>query len=144
MDTKKCSSERHEDHVQIVALEDSNWSKTSGQAAFSTFCQFTVVAYEADGPAHLAEFHSIQRLGNHSPNESCFKLTKQVAQRCTSEFHMLSAGNFSPFCAMCSAFRHEYSPRYQDSEAGALHALQSATRQLRTTGGLASGSRSHG
>ncbi len=128
-------AERREDHAQALEIAALGRTPHSLGAALSTFRSFSR-ADGVDGAAYLAEFTSL--LGTHSipqamwPKEFFLKLTEKAAKWYATEYSPLPAGDFPPFATMCAAFLHEYSPRYQAAEA--FQALQSATRQIGTTG----------
>jgi hypothetical protein len=128
-------AERREDHAQALAIAALGRTPHRLGVALSTFRSFAG-ADGTDGASYLDEFTGL--LGTHSippamwPKELFLKLTEKAAKWYATEFGHLQSGDFPPFAAMCSAFLHEYSPRYQAAEA--FQALQSAPRQPGTTG----------
>ena len=128
-------AERREDHAQALAIAALGRTPHRLGVALSTFRSFAG-ADGTDGASYLDEFTGL--LGTHSippamwPKELFLKLTEKAAKWYATEFGHLQSGDFPPFAALCSAFLHEYSPRYQAAEA--FQALQSAPRQPGTTG----------
>ena len=129
------AAERQEDRAQALRIAALGRSPHRLGVALTSFRQFDG-ADGADGAAYLAELTAL--LGTHSiplemlAKEFYLKLTGKAAEWFAFEYDSLPPGECPPFGVMCSAFLHEYSPRYQ--AAAAYQALHSTTRQPGTSG----------
>ena len=129
------AAERQEDRAQALRIATLGRAPHRLGVALTSFRRFDG-ADGADGAAYLAELTAL--LGTHAippemrAKEFYLKLTGKAADWFASEYDSLPPGECPAFGVMCSAFLHEFSPRYQ--AAAAYHALHSATRQSGTTG----------
>jgi hypothetical protein len=129
------AAERQEDREQALRIAALGRAPHRLGVALTSFRRFDG-ADGADGAAYLAELTAL--LGTHAippemrAKEFYLKLTGKAADWFASEYDSLPPGECPAFGVMCSAFLHEFSPRYQ--AATAYQALHSATRQSGTTG----------